>query len=108
MRIATVKITIPRDEYLHELAGVSNARLTLAHLLAPFGLENESAPCEHLLVGHAADEIAETFASTDQVDPLDVAACAYEIGYEEAGDFLEIGPSLLHSLICSMAALGPV
>ena len=48
-----------------------------------------------MLFGHVAEALAQDFEPGDQIDCVDVALAAVELGFENAGPFIERGPYIL-------------
>ena len=99
-----LKLQIPLREYLRMLESCSNQPLTVAGLAAPFGLTLDDLAavgiaadeaCEFLLFGHVAEALAQDFEPGDQIDCVDVALAAVELGFENASPFIERGPYIL-------------
>lgn len=86
---------MPLSRYNEQLKAFSNAPLSLASLLRPFGIACSSVASDYLFIGHLLDELATQWRGHQAVDALDVATVAYELGFDPAGDFLDASPELL-------------
>lgn len=100
----SLKLEIPLCDYLHYLAPLSNEPLTIGGLTAPFGLTEEDLlaagisadeMCDFLLVGHVSEALAGEFEPGEQIDCVDVALAAADLGFTPAEPFLERGPYIL-------------
>lgn len=93
-------LSLPLRYYLLQMEKISHAPVSLGKLLLPFGLGNQSGGDHHfLLVGYILDDLADQKNPEELVDPLDIASCAWELGYEPAKKFLEHGPYLMYKLL---------
>ena len=99
-----LKLQLPLRDYLHILAGCSNEPLTVCGLAAPFGLKLDDLAavgiaadeeCDFLVYGHVAEALAQDFEPGDQIDCVDVALAAADLGFENAEPFIERGPYIL-------------
>ncbi len=99
-----LKLQIPLRDYLRVLESCSNEPLTVAGFAAPFGLTLDDLAavgiaadeaCDFLLYGHLAEALAEDFEPGDQIDCVDVALAAADLGFENAEPFIERGPYIL-------------
>jgi len=95
----TLKVTITLREFLLAVGTHMNRALSLNLLILPFGLEGEIEVDQGLLVGHVIDELTSRFKPSDMIDCLDVAAAAWELGHEPAGDFLDEAPYRMFAAI---------
>jgi hypothetical protein len=100
-----LRIAMPFKEYLGILRGYCNAPLTLNRITLPFGVISDAKESKTLLVGHVLDDLAARFDANAAVDPIDVAAAAYDLGHEEAGAFLEEAPIVLSRMARDMGLL---
>lgn len=89
-------------EYLKLLSPYSNSPLTLNRLTLPFGIIAGSSEDTSLLVGHVLDDLATRFKEGDQVDAIDVAAIAYDLGHEPAAGFLDEAPYIMSRMAREM------
>ena len=103
-KIFSLKLQIPLRDYLQMLESSSNEPLTLAGLAAPFGLTMDDLvsggiaaeePCDFLLFGHVTEALAQDFEPGDEIDCVDVALAAADLGFECAEPFIERGPYIL-------------
>lgn len=90
-----MKLSMKFSDYLGILKGYSNIPLTLNRLTLPFGVISGSDASDTLLVGHVLEDLATRLAGDQAVDPIDVAAAAYDLGHEPAGAFLDEAPYIL-------------
>ena len=92
-------IELPLSAYLIRLTNSVNQPLNLTLLLSPFGLQLDNCGNdEFLMVGHILDDLVDLYEPSTMIDPLDVAATAWELGHEPAKDFLETGPYIISQL----------
>lgn len=75
-----------------------NEPLSLSVLLAPFGLTGNEQESDFLLVGHLLEVVNQDMVAGKRknTDPLEIAAIAWELGYDGAEKFLDEGPLLLY------------
>lgn len=90
-----MKTSMSFKEYVEFLKSYSNRPVTLNRLTLPFGIISDSIESETVLVGHVLDDLATRFAGKDQIDCIDAAATAYDLGHEPAGGFLDQAPYIL-------------
>jgi hypothetical protein len=93
-----MRISMPFKEYLRILKAYSNSPLTLNRLTLPFGIIGGNEESTSLLLGHVLDDLASRFDGDEAVDFIDVAATAYDLGHEPAGEFLDQAPHILSRL----------
>ena len=84
--------------YVSQMLDNSNDALGLRLMLKPFNIEVNGELSHYLVVGHLLDDLIDQLGEDAVVDPLDVAASAWELGYEPAKQFLEDGPVLIYQL----------
>ncbi len=103
-KIFTLKLQIPLRDYLSMMESSSNEPLTVGGLAAPFGLTREDLvaggiaaeeQCDFLLFGHVTEALAQDFEPGDEIDCVDVALAAADLGFECAEPFIERGPYIL-------------
>ncbi len=95
-----MKQSMPFKEYLKILKGYSNVPLSLDRLTLPFGIISDNKESDYLLVGHILDELASRLNNhSEAVDCIDVAACAYDLGHDDAEQFLDQAPYLMVRMI---------
>jgi hypothetical protein len=94
---STMDFRIPLNHYSRLLAGQSNNSLSLDVMFRPFGLDFSALCSTTLLVGHVLDALHENFPPNHPLDALDVASTCWELGHEDAGIFLDVGPDLVFS-----------
>ncbi len=99
-----LKFQITLGDYLRVMESNSNKPLTVGGLAAPFGLTLDDLAaagiaadeaCDFLLYGHVTEALAHDFEPGDQIDCVDVALAAAELGFENAESFIERGPYIL-------------
>lgn len=84
------------SEYLRRLSGSENEELCMKLILSPFGLCYGDSSCEgSFLVGHFLDELAAERPADKCIDVYDSVSCAWELGFEPAGGFLDHGHKIL-------------
>lgn len=100
----SLKLQITLRDYLHMMESSSNEPLTVGGLAAPFGLTlNDLAAvgiaadeaCDFLVFGHVTEALTQDFEPDDQIDCVDVALVASDLGFENAQPFIERGPYIL-------------
>lgn len=94
-----MKLQLSFKDYLKQIAQRANEPLSLATLTAPFGVAAPEESSSTLLNGHVLDDMAEAFAPDAIIDCLDVAAAAWELGFDPAGPFLEDAPLVMYRYI---------
>lgn len=95
-----MKQSMPFKEYLKILKGYSNLPLSLNRLTLPFGIISDNKESDYLLVGHLLDELQSRLKDgSEAVDCIDVAACAYDLGHDDAEQFLDQAPYLMLRMI---------
>ena len=94
-----MKVTMTLREYLLKVEPHMNRALSLNLLILPFELESEIEVDQGILVGHVIEELISRFKPNDEIDCLDVAAAAWELGHEPAGAFLDEAPYRLFEAI---------
>jgi hypothetical protein len=95
-----MKQSMPFKEYLRILKGYSNLPLSLNRLTLPFGIISDNKESDFLLVGHILDELQSRLKNHGEaVDCIDVAACAYDLGHDDAEQFLDQAPYLMVSML---------
>jgi hypothetical protein len=94
-------------KYLAALGESANEPLSLELMLRPFQLSVSSVPAADLLMGHLLDALQEEFEDDRKIDSMDVAAVAYDLGYDGAGIFLDEAPNLLFQKVLE-GAIKPV
>ena len=94
-----MRIAMSCQEYIRLLKAYSNKPLSLNRLTLPFGVISDGAESSSLLVGHVLDELASRQETLASIDCIDVLAAAYELGHDQAGEFLDQAPYIL----CRMA-----
>lgn len=90
-----MRLSMTFKEYLRLLRAYSNAPLTLNRITLPFGVISDSGESSTLLVGHVLDDLSARLGAEEAVDFVDVAVCAFELGHEQAGPFLDEAPYIL-------------
>ena len=101
-------LLMPVTKYIELLSPHSNESLTLNLIFMPFGLSYGHSAGEGYLVGHLLDELGEAFDEDACVDVMDVAECAWNLGFESAGGFLESGSEFLAGLKNCPSQVTPV
>lgn len=97
-----MKPSMPFKEYLSILKGYSNVPLSLNRLTLPFGIISDNKESDVLLVGHVLDEIASRLKNyAEDIDCIDVAACAYDLGHDHAEAFLDEAPYIMFRMMKS-------
>ncbi len=94
-----MKVFLRFKDYLRMLAQFSNEPLSMRRLLEPFALEGDKEVSQDLMVGHVLDSLANEFKEQANIDCLDVAISASELGFTPAEEFLEAGPRLMANAI---------
>lgn len=95
-----MKQSMPFKEYVKILKGYSNLPLSLNRLTLPFGIISDNKESDYLLVGHILDELQSRLKDGEEaVDCIDVAACAYDLGHDDAEQFLDQAPYLMLRMI---------
>ncbi len=95
-----MKQSMPFKEYVKILKGYSNVPLSLNRLTLPFGIVSDKKESDYLLVGHILDELASRLKDySEAIDCIDVAACAYDLGHDDAEKFLDDAPYLMLRMI---------
>lgn len=95
-----MKPSMPFKEYLKILKGYSNVPLSLNRLTLPFGIISDNKEDDFLLVGHVLDELASRIKDgAEDIDCIDVAACAYDLGHDNAEEFLDEAPYIMFRMI---------
>ena len=91
-----MKATLPLKEYVTLQMGNEHAPVSMQELFKPFEPESETKgePDEVLVMGNIIESLESEFTEDDFIDPIDVAATAYSLGYEEAAYFLDDTPWL--------------
>ena len=90
------ELTIPLSEYVRRLSDQANCELDLKLILSPFGICYGDHPAEEgYLVGHFLDALADDFSPGALVDVYDVITCAWDLGFDAAGGFLDQGHLIL-------------
>lgn len=84
--------------YVSQMLDYSNDSLSLSLMLKPFNIEASGEVSHYLVIGHLLDDLIDQLGEESVVDPLDIAASAWELGYEPAKQFLEEGPVLIFQL----------
>ncbi len=67
-------------------------------LTLPFGISSDESASDVLLIGHVLDDLLETMKPGETIDCLDVAAIAYNLGHEPAGNFLDEAPWIIFKM----------
>lgn len=93
--------------YLGELENFANEPLSLELMMLPFKLSVSAIPSGDLLMGHFLDALFEEYEQNQKLDPMDVAALAYDLGYDSAGIFLDEAPNLIFQKVLE-GAIKPV
>jgi hypothetical protein len=93
-----MKLSMRFKEYVDLMKNQSNMSLTVNRLTIPFGVAADVSQSEDLLIGHILDAMGEEFDPDDSVDFMDVAAFAYELGHDPAGNFLEEAPYIAYRM----------
>jgi hypothetical protein len=95
-----MKQSMPFKEYLRILKGYSNLPLSLNRLTLPFGIISDNKESDFLLVGHILDELQSRLKNhSEAVDCIYVAACAYDLGHDDAEQFLDQAPYLMVNML---------
>lgn len=79
-----MRLKIYFREFILSLYPYSNEALSLERLLEPFDIKISSISADTIFIGHVLDYLSQEFSSNMQIDPVDVATAAYELGYEPA------------------------
>ena len=87
-----MKITMPFKDYLEILRDHANVALSLDRVTMPFEIASDNSKSDVLLVGHLLDDMCEHWKPEDQIDCLDVATVALELGHDQALRFLDEAP----------------
>lgn len=82
-------------EYLKLLRPYSNSPVTLNRITLPFGILSNGVASDTLLMGHVFDDLVSRIPLDQTIDCIDVAAAAYDLGHEPAGDFLDEAPYIM-------------
>lgn len=82
-------------DYIKLLSPYSNAPVTLNRITLPFGVISNAIASDSLLMGHVLDDLAQRLPLDQTIDCIDVAAAAYDLGHEPAGDFLDEAPHIM-------------
>ena len=93
-----MKLTMKFYEFCNLVKDYMNEPLSLEVLTMPFGILSSDQLSDDLLVGYVVDGMQEEFRADDVIDVLDVMRVAYDLGDENAGDFLDEAPTLLTRL----------
>lgn len=96
--MSSAVLLMPLATYIKFLMPHSNDELNLNLLFRPFGFTYGHSSGEGYLVGHLLEELLEEFDSAALVDVMDVAGCAWNLGFESAERFLESGSDYLSGL----------
>ena len=91
-----MKSTLPLKDYVNSLSGNEHTPVSMEELLRPFEPDTATKgnPDEALVMGNIIESLQNEFTTEDMIDPIDVAATAYSLGYEEAAYFLDDTPWL--------------
>ncbi len=89
--------TIQVKDYLASLRELSNDKMAMRIILAPFGLPGDAAKFD-LPIGLFCDYLVEEFGMDGKIDAFDAASIAWDLGLEAAGDFLDQGPHQIVNL----------
>jgi hypothetical protein len=82
-------------DYLKLLRPYSNSPVTLNRITLPFGILTNAIASDTLLMGHILEDLSQRLPLDQTIDAIDVAAAAYDLGHEPAGDFLDEAPYLM-------------
>ena len=81
-----MKLSIQFKDYLRACNPNANQPVSVARLLAPFGIERvPSDEDDFLLMGHVLDGLAEQFLESEDIDPEVIILMADELGCEVLG-----------------------
>lgn len=99
------QLSMTLRDYIKMQKNESNHPLSLASILKPFGIGTDcQIESPDLLTGHVIDELNDIFSPFTTIDPLDVAAAAWELGFDPANQFLDEGPQIIyHALMLTDA-----
>ena len=91
-----MKSTLPLKDYVNSLLGCEHNPVSMEELFRPFEPDTATKgnPDEALVMGNIIEGLQSEFTTDDMIDPIDVAATAYSLGYEEAAYFLDDTPWL--------------
>lgn len=90
-----MKLELQFKDYVNAMKSFANKPLSLEKVIEPFGISSSPATSDFLLIGHLLDYLSEDLHPDDAVDAIDIATAAYELGHEEAQNFLDEAPWLM-------------
>ncbi len=82
-------------DYLKLLSPYSNSPVTMNRITLPFGILSNSLASDTILMGHVLEDLSQRLPLDQMIDCLDVAAAAYDLGHDPAGDFLDEAPFIM-------------